>query len=737
MAAYLLPSRHLKADMLSSATSQAGLRPLSAVPDLENSGSLEVLPTGDPSAAVAERIDIVVAGDVGTATFKRSSDAGVTYSGRRRDADWDDGTGDAAGTTENMIADAAIAEIYKPSAPCLVDTDDDGVPDEVWVAITKDDTATMLVQKTTNFSGAVTWAAITTQPTVSHNTTIHVNPLLLSKRGIVYLLYSSYAEPKINCIRSANQGTSWGTEYGATSGQPIAGSKISGCVLENGLLCMSWVQDDGTYDQVYLATSPNGQVWTVRNVSPSTTTNYLSSSVVQALDGTVIVYAEVAGGLVATKTTDKNPADSGASYSSETVSGTGADDASPSACCAPDGTIYVVCRDDTGTKLKFFTRSTAAAYAGPTDAYSTADPMCPMAANIGGAIWCAFYRDPTTNGDALMIQTKYWGTYHATNYPASWTGFEAQYLVSDLWCGFDGSDAAAGDFWTISGVWDYGADLMCLLTPSRPSRSTADGSDWAVVFDFGANVLVPVDTIAVIANVGHLHVQFNASDSWGSPSVNTTVSFDRETAAAYTGAAGKVTRTAGTWTPHQWAGYRLRFGAIGAAATVYYIKDNDETALYVDADLSAASGDLTIMSPRAWATQTKAAYRYMRVLIEAQDTYEEYYEVKALAIGCRTALATQHVCHVGWTVPGDDFGMRTGTFIRSVAGASRRSYVLDMVGIVPAEYQEVQSILAQQGARPLALIPDISNAFDWVPVLPPLSVNWRRPRTVLPLIEVA
>lgn len=281
----------------------------------------------------------------------------------------------------------------------------------------------------------------------------------------------------------------------------------------------------------------------------------------------------------------------------------------------------------------------------------------------------------------------------------------------------------------------YPAERMWYQNPRRLARATGDGADWNTTFNAGTNALFAVDTIVATSNFEHLHVQQHASDSWGSPSVSTEISFLKETiAAAGIALAGcKLTRSAGTWTPHALKAHRLRFATGG---TVHPIDDNLTTKLYCQGeDISGGTGDAQILAPKKWVTITQNEYQWIRPLIESQQTAENYYQL-GLSVGLRTEFTGLTALKPSTSIVGSDDVTRGGWRYRRVTGPAARSWALSIYRMSAAKYEELRTQLMQQGQAPIVLIPDSTNTFDWAYVLPELDTRWDAKQTVIRLNEV-
>ena len=214
-------------------------------------------------------------------------------------------------------------------------------------------------------------------------------------------------------------------------------------------------------------------------------------------------------------------------------------------------------------------------------------------------------------------------------------------VASGINLGAYGTGGVSGDTFALATRYTYGKEkVWSELRPSCRTQSAADGVTWSVTFDAGATDLFRGDMLAAFGtNMRTGKWQMNATDSWGSPSVDQPLD---ATLASFTVGAGVlgfgyVGPTASpNWRPGQWKsnGDSRRF-FIMVGSTAYEITDNDEDRIYVDSvDLSAASGTAYIFGDRMAATFTFGQYRFARFAVtSAQDTADGAYRLGTPIVG--------------------------------------------------------------------------------------------------------
>lgn len=204
-------------------------------------------------------------------------------------------------------------------------------------------------------------------------------------------------------------------------------------------------------------------------------------------------------------------------------------------------------------------------------------------------------------------------------------------LVSGVNLGAYGTGGIASDTYAVSTRYTYGAEnVWTELRPSRRAESTSDTGAWGIVFDAGANSLLRGDLIAVFGtNMRTASWQLNAADSWGAPSVTTSLdaTITSFTVGAGVRGQGYVGPTATpNWRPGAYKSngdsrrFFLQYND-GTNDVVSEITDNDEDRIYVDdVSFTGATGTAYIFGDRMAATLTFAQYRYARFTVAAGQT---------------------------------------------------------------------------------------------------------------------
>jgi len=729
---------------LGTVTDQAGLIHSAFIPDADNDGAMVFTPSGTPTAAMDVRVKIAVAGNVGAAArYLASIDGGTNYLGRLNDDEIWNGNGAAS----REVDASAGAHTVQASRPVYLPPSPSGTGEGVFVAVAVG--AAILIRKTADLEAAATWETVCADTGLGADSGSEVQ--MFAKGTMLLLLYKKTVGGTVQmwCSRSKNRGVTWltGVLVGGLHNTATSNPRnFDGIALLSGKLAAVYNFVTATDSHVYIRTSVNGTTWSMPLlVTPSGGTPvYRYPGIIQNDEGKTIVFSVLSSGPTygARQNTASDPATGTWATYSETTT-TLAAFSSGSFCIAPDKTIYCAANASDATYYLYWSKLNKGSGAFSTGSAIVEDGglgsgifrSSPMVANIGGALWCV--NCDRTNNDVDLHMTKYWTTYSATA-QSSWTGTDAQYFKNGLWLAQSGSGAVVDDFYDMLTDYNYSAYRAFALRPKHPTRSIADGSAWVAVFDLGADSAHAIDMICAMSNLSHFHLQMNATDSWGAPSVDTTVSFVRETIAAggYTVTAGKITRSAGAFVPGRNAGEIVRVGSTLSSAVAYRIRDNDAASLYVDG-ITSGSGDLNISSKRAWIAQTAAAYRYLRVSIDAQQTPEGYYDLPALLLGLGLSLRETDRARIATVLPAEDSFSRNGDIQRACADDATRRYLLSLLRPSLAAFQELSARHRVSGQGKVGYIQDVTNAFDWALCFPAVEINWNSTKTDIRLDEVA
>ena len=218
-------------------------------------------------------------------------------------------------------------------------------------------------------------------------------------------------------------------------------------------------------------------------------------------------------------------------------------------------------------------------------------------------------------------------------------------LTSGINLGAYGNGGVPGDTYTLATRYTYGPERVWSdLRPSSRTQSLQDNVTWSVTFDAGATALFRGNFAAAFGtNMKTARWQMNATDSWGSPSVDAALDATLSTFTVGAGVRGVGylgPTVSPIWRAHQWRsnGDSRRF-FIEVNSVSYEITDNDEDRIYVDGvDFGAAgvnaSGTATLYGDRMAGTFTFGLYRYARFAVTSgQQTADDVYRLGTPIVG--------------------------------------------------------------------------------------------------------
>lgn len=743
--AILFPTKITRAH-LSSATNQGGLAPTAPESSELNVGGGDIVVTGTPAAALNLLFEGVGVGAPGTSTVKASLNGGTDDLGRIAFTTWD-----GNGATERSIVDGSAGDLIT-SEIIELDTDGDGVNDAAVCIVNNAATATATIRRTTDFSAAAAWVDVASI-SFGNGARISMVKRKSSLTGTDWLFAITAKDGVLKSTRSVDGGATWASLATIATANP---GKI--IVLPSGELFVAYTRAEGGFDNLYCKSSADGVLWSTETLISDANVNYgLPTAFAQVNPDTTeggyktVVLAHNGTGIVGFESLDANPGNGDRSPTwsaySETLFAASAYHAWVDATVAPDDTVIVVLQYTNGgtNRLEYSYLKGAGTFPAVATLIDQVDvTVSPMVSIVGGAVWCAFSN--TTDDDINLVMTKYWTTYAAGL--ESWTSATyAQYITPNVWWLLTGGITNLGNQHTIGSDYQYHAARMVQLVRGRPSRSTGDGALWEVIFDAGANNVFPWDTALLMGNFEHAHLQANATNVWTSPSVSEEISMIKTTLAVtsgYTLTGGRATVLAGNLVPHDLVGERIKFAGGTATGAVYTVDDNEAGEIYVAgvdlATVEAGATTLYVLAKRRWITRAVARYRYLRLLIESQQTAENYYEVPALVIGIRKELERKYrflpTGYVGHMAIGRTAG---GRMTREKLGEERRLFLASPAFMSAAVNRHFLAGIRRSefGRDPFVIIPDLTDSFDFAVVaLPDGAYTPNARRFVIPLEEI-
>jgi hypothetical protein len=223
-----------------------------------------------------------------------------------------------------------------------------------------------------------------------------------------------------------------------------------------------------------------------------------------------------------------------------------------------------------------------------------------------------------------------------------------QRLINNIdvqWYGGNGRD---GDIWTFGPDFLFAPKNILSDSPAKQFRTTGDSVDAAIFFDLGETYGNFINAVGLFGcNVRQLTIKQAADDSFGTPTINQTVSFDIATGDVETTDSGYIdVPTAITdFADFELSGAYLRGvdngGGGSEAGNTYKIKYNLGGKLYLEGDITNDFHDgdaIAIFGGNSYKSFTGANGRYLMILIETQTTAEGFYKIGSLVAGMDITL---------------------------------------------------------------------------------------------------
>jgi hypothetical protein len=642
------------------------------------------------------RVELIASGDAKTSTFKWSYDGSITYFGR-------DSPNQATWLDDRKVADSDVTA-YKPA---LIDVGSGTV-----LAIFKDSATDIVCYVTTN--NGITWAK---------RSTIVAWPGSPQKGAIRLSSGRILAVAGTTLYYSDDDGFTWtsmATSFYANDFAELSNGSIIKVYSITGLTVESAVSSDG------------GQTWSTAVTVANDAGNQNEPAVCIADNGDIVcVYAsdEDAGGNFEIKA--KISQNNGATWGTvKAVINFTNDRTSPSIVKDINGDLYVTGED--GAFDIVLSRSTDHGATWSTGSIlmiaNAANPYkAPVIRLIDGhQIWCLFVDE--TADDIRMVRRGIWETYSANACTVA-PYAEAQRLICGAELVWHGGAGIAGDDWTFAAEYDYAMSNVIEDSPSKPWRSEQDNIECNIVLKIGDLENHYVDGVGFFGcNVRTLSFQMNNSDSWGSPSVNETISFDLTTGGALDAAADenfiKDSSLLANYNDHELKGYYVRFTSGNMNGYTFIILDNvgDYIALGGNFDFweflvgnTAQNDTFTIFQNHVSKTFTGGQYKYVRLSISAQRTCpsETYYQIGSMIAGRAVTLTDAMDSDYGKTHVYDVELLRTpfGGLI-SIQGADRKRTFELTWSYSNAGRKELLALLDYIQGKNIVLIPDSSVLTD-------------------------
>ncbi|MBI5846070.1 MAG: exo-alpha-sialidase [Deltaproteobacteria bacterium] len=560
------------------------------------------------------RLELIAAGDAGNATFKFSHDGGTNWFGRK------------SPTATGWIAPVLIsAGLSTDKATGIIQAANGDVV-AVYVS-----SATMARRST---DGGLTWGA---EITIFGS---HYRPklCLLSSGRLWCFARDDAAYSDDNGLTWTNPAlTGFGTLL-LSGAVELANGNLVACA-DNGSAVYARISTDGGFswsDEITVAADANEQV----------------SSVIEVLANgdVVIAYSTDQDSVGDYEIKCKISSDGGSTWGAAVdVMNILSDLTYPALVKDVNGDMLCVACESGGGMDIVNSYDNGAGWANRSNIYGGAVSWkCACLALVNGQIF-AGYEDASQN--FYFVRAGFWETYAANAAPVA-VNLTPQTLACGASIIWNGGAGVIGDTFSLEAAYDYGAENLFTDSPSSPWRTATDNAAHTVVFDAGANARFYIDGAAIFgSNVRKLKIQMHASDSWGAPSVSEEIDLSIATGAIDAVAANwiKDTSLLAAYVDHELAGKYFTATSGTDSGLVWKIADNQGDYIILDTTTAhnlANSDTFAIYGTQKAKTFTGGVYRFVRVLIEAQQTAENYYSVGYLAAGLAVTLA--HCFSTGW-----------------------------------------------------------------------------------------
>jgi hypothetical protein len=267
---------------------------------------------------------------------------------------------------------------------------------------------------------------------------------------------------------------------------------------------------------------------------------------------------------------------------------------------------------------------------------------------INNTLFCAY--ENKTDGDIFLMRQGVYEVYAASGIPVPAT-IAPFTLTNNVGVTFIGGAGVTGDNWQFEPEYSFGMANIITHSPAHPFRTTTDNFDCAIVIDMGQYERFRATGVGFFGcNLRTIEFQMNATDSWATPSVDETITFDVGTGTVDAVSGNMVQDTAflADYKDHFFSNkgknerYYLRATSGIDEDVTYEIRDNVDGWFILETSDSisiAASDTFAVYQSFASKTFTGGNYRFIRILIEAQETSSGYYQIGSMVAGPAITLS--------------------------------------------------------------------------------------------------
>jgi len=326
----------------------------------------------------------------------------------------------------------------------------------------------------------------------------------------------------------------------------------------------------------------------------------------------------------------------------------------------------------------------------------------------------------------------------------------SQYLTDGVEITWSGSDGIVNDSWTIQSAFTFPKEDMLTDSPSNFVRTENDGSEHVYVLDAGENKVFNVDQFNFVnGNIRTGKFQMNATDSWSSPTLDQSFTVVSQVSGSITAITeNTLTDSSLSMNINQLARPNrpmfLRMTSGSASGNTYAIESNTSTLIKLTtaslvADGAATSDTYVVYGDRITQQVTATNLRFIRFVIDAQETSDDYYKIGKFVAGMKLQLSknfrSEHTTAIIPNVHIDN-SSESGQKFSSKEGESREIFRLNFTHKTSGFTNEVEQFFESIDwmNSPFIFIKDSDNLQDFV--LARLSSNYQRSHIVINIYDI-